>query len=101
MMDPEASSANPQRALQALLWALQDLGGRIHQKTRATGFKTEGDRVVTVTTDEGDIACGFVVDAAGPQTGLLAEMVGAYVPVSPGRVEIIVTTPVEPSNPSS
>ena len=98
-MDHEAATANPQRAMQALAWAFQDLGGRIYQRTRAIGFKMEGDRVVTVEADQGDIACGFVVDAAGPQTGLLAEMVGAFVPVSPGRVEIIVTVPVEPFEP--
>ena len=38
----------------------------------------------------------MVICAAGPQTGVLSEMVGAFVPVSPGRVEIVITAPVEP-----
>ena len=36
----------------------------------------------------------FVVSAAGPQTGHICDMVGAFVPVSPGRVEIVVTEPL-------
>ena len=38
----------------------------------------------------------MVVAAAGPQTGLLAEMVGAHVPVAPARVEILATAPLPP-----
>ena len=37
-----------------------------------------------------------VVSAAGPQTGLLAEMVGVHVPVAPARVEMLATAPLEP-----
>ena len=93
--DPDAGHANPQRTVQAYAWAVQDHGGRIYQHTKATGFKVEGDKVVAVETTRGDIGCDVIVDAAGPQTAILAEMVGGFVPLSPGRVEIIVTTPVE------
>ena len=50
--------------------------------------------MVAVETDRGTIGAGYVVSAAGPQTELIAEMVGAYVPVAPVRVEVIVTAPV-------
>ena len=92
--DPDAAHANPQRTVQSFSWALQDHGGRIYQNTTVTGFKVEGDKVVAVETSEGDIGCDWVVDAAGPQTGLLADMVGAFVPIAPGRAEIVVTSPV-------
>jgi sarcosine oxidase subunit beta len=59
----------------------------------------ESDRVTAVETDRGNIPCNFVVNAAGPQIGVLTEMVGGFIPVSPGRVEIIVTVPVEPFMP--
>lgn len=39
------------------------------------------------------------MDAAGPQTALLADLVGVYMPMSYGRVEIIVTIPVEKFEP--
>ena len=88
--------ANPQRAVQAFAWAFQDLGGRFHQHTAVTGMKVAGGRVTSVETTEGSITADVVVAAAGPQTGLLAEMVGVHVPVAPARVEIIATAPLEP-----
>ncbi len=88
--------ANPQRAVQAFAWAFQDLGGRIHQHTAVTGMKVAGGRVASVETTEGSFTADVVVAAAGPQTGILAEMVGVHVPVAPARVEILATAPLEP-----
>lgn len=88
--------ANPQRAVQAFAWAFQDLGGRIQQHTAVTGMKVAGGRVTSVETTGGSIAADVVVAAAGPQTGILAEMVGVHVPVAPARVEIIATAPLDP-----
>ena len=92
----EAGNANPQRTVQAYAWAFLDAGGRLHQNTAVQDFETSGGKVTAVLTNRGRIPTDFVVCAAGPQTGLLAEKVGAYVPVSPARVEIIVTAPLEP-----
>jgi sarcosine oxidase subunit beta len=92
--------ANPQRTSQAYAWALQDLGGRILQHCTVTGFDTEGGKVTTVRTDRGDFGCDHVVIAAGPQTGLLAEMLGVDLPVASGRAEMIVTEPL-PAMPMS
>ena len=89
-----AVNANPQRTVQAYGWGILDHGGRIRQHTRVTDINVEGDSVVSVETDDGTIGCNFVVCAAGPQTGVLAEKAGVFVPVSPGRVEIIVTAPM-------
>ena len=88
--------ANPQRTVQAYAWAFQDLGGSLYQHTAVTGFRIEGDRVSAVETTAGVIEADMVVAAAGPQTGLLAEMVGAHVPVAPARVEILATAPLPP-----
>ncbi|WP_225772471.1 FAD-binding oxidoreductase [Inquilinus sp. Marseille-Q2685] len=88
--------ANPQRTSQAYAWALQDLGGSILQHCTVTGFDTEGGKVTTVRTDRGDFGCDHVVIAAGPQTGLLAGMLGVDLPVASGRAEMIVTEPLPP-----
>ncbi len=92
--------ANPQRTSQAYAWALQDLGGRILQHCTVTGFDTAGGKVTGVRTDRGDFGCDHVVIAAGPQTGLLAEMLGVDLPVASGRAEMIVTEPL-PAMPMS
>ncbi len=89
----DGGHANPQRTVQAFAWALQDLGGRIHQNTTVTGIEVRGDRATAVLTERGEIGADFVVCAAGPQTSHICEMVGAWLPTAPGRVEIIVTEP--------
>ena len=88
--------ANPQRTVQAFAWAFQDLGGRLYQNTAVTGINVVDGRVTSVETTAGDIAADVVVGAAGPQTALMAEMVGVHVPVAPARVEILATAPLEP-----
>jgi sarcosine oxidase subunit beta len=88
--------ANPQRTVQAYAWALQDRGGRIQQHTTVTGITMTGGRVTSVETTRGTLAADFVVIAAGPQSGLFAAMVGAYLPLAPARVEMIITEPLPP-----
>ena len=88
--------ANPQRSVQAFAWAFQDLGGRLHQNTAVTGMRVVDGRVSSVETTAGPIEADVVVAAAGPQTALMAEMIGVHVPVAPARVEMIATAPVEP-----
>ena len=96
MFSPDAGHANPQRTVQAFAWAFQDLGGRLYQNTAVTDIKVVGGRVSSVETTAGAIKAEVVVGAAGPQTGLLAEMVGVHVPVAPARVEILATAPLPP-----
>ena len=93
---PNGGHANPQRSVQAFAWAFQDMGGRLYQNTAVTGMRVVDGRVSSVETTAGAIEADVVVSAAGPQTGLLAEMVGVHVPVAPARVEMLATAPLEP-----
>ena len=93
---PNGGHANPQRSVQAFAWAFQDKGGRLYQNTAVTGMKIVDGRVSSVETTAGAIEADMVVAAAGPQTGLLADMVGVHVPVAPARVEMLATAPLEP-----
>ncbi|MGH7318575.1 MAG: NAD(P)/FAD-dependent oxidoreductase, partial [Candidatus Rokuibacteriota bacterium] len=86
--------ANPQRTVQAYAWALQDHGGRIVQHTTVTRLNAAGGRVTSIDTTRGTYGADSVIIAAGPQTGLLAAMVGASLPLAPARVEMIVTEPL-------
>jgi sarcosine oxidase subunit beta len=47
-----------------------------------------------VRTDRGTLGCDHLVIAAGPQTGHLAAMLGAEVPMAAARAEMIVTEPL-------
>jgi sarcosine oxidase subunit beta len=86
--------ANPQRTSQAYAWALQDHGGRIVQNATVRGIKTSGGKATEIETDRGTFGFDQLVIAAGPQTGMLAAMIGAELPLAPARVEIIVTEPL-------
>ena len=96
---PNGGHANTQLTVQAYAWALQDLGGRLYQNTTVTGLRVVDGRVSVVETTAGDFAPEIVIGAAGPQTGLLADLADVHVPVAPARVEILATAPVKPSFP--
>jgi sarcosine oxidase subunit beta len=86
--------ANPQRTSQAYAWALQDHGGKILQHATVTGITVRNGKAVEVVSDRGTFGCDALVIAAGPQTGKLAAMVGADLPLAPARAEMIVTEPL-------
>jgi len=86
--------ANPQRTTQAYAWALQDHGGRVLQHATVRDIVTRAGKAVEVVTDRGRFGFDHLVIAAGPQTGILASMVGVDLPLAPARVEMIVTEPL-------
>ena len=96
MFSPNGGHANPQRSVQAFAWAFQDRGGRLYQNTAVTDIEVVGGKVSSVETTAGAIKTELVVSAAGPQTALMADMVGVHVPVAPARVEMLATAPLEP-----
>src|SRR5262249_58684162 len=51
-------------------------------------------RVTAVETTKGTFGADVVVIAAGPHTGLFAEMLGVWLPLAPSRVEMIATEPI-------
>ena len=85
--------ANPQRSVQAYAWALQDLGGKIHQHSPVTGFETAGGKVTAVKTANATYGCDAVVVAAGPQIPLLMAQLGIDIPLAAARAEMIITEP--------
>ena len=85
--------ANPQRSVQAYAWALQDLGGKIHQHSPVTGFETAGGKVTAVKTATATYGCDAVVVAAGPQIPHLMAQLGVDVPLAAARAEMIITEP--------
>ena len=86
---------NPFRTTQAYADAFVRLGGVIHKDTNVTGIKVEGDRIVGVETDKGNIATNTVVNAAGGYTQQVAQMAGVELPLYSERHNILVTEPVE------
>ena len=93
---PRAGHANPQLTCQAWVWALERRGVRVYANTPATGIGVRGGRVARVETPAGTVATERVVNAAGPWAGLVAGLVGRFLPVAPVRIEMLCTVPVPP-----
>ena len=74
--EPKGGYADPVQATEAYLKAFKDLGGEAWISTPARTIIREDDKVTGVITDEGPIAAGAVVNAAGPWAALLAQSAG-------------------------
>ncbi|NOK59683.1 MAG: FAD-binding oxidoreductase [Chloroflexi bacterium AL-W] len=72
----------------------RELGVQLQRETVATGFQLHGDRVVAVETNgQKMLPCEFVVNAAGPWAGAVAELAGLPAYVKPYRRCVYMTEP--------
>ncbi len=80
-----------ERYTQALAGAAETLGASV-VTAEVTGIGTDGERVTSVETTEGNIACGAAVFATGPWSAQVGDWLGVNVPVEPYKGEILRTT---------
>ena len=107
VFEPKSGYADPVQTTEGFVNAFVRASGEFRPRTAVRGLLREGDRITGILTDDGAIAAGWVVNAAGPWARPLAEGVGLELPlravreqdsiweVQPGRS--LPTTPV--SNP--
>jgi len=93
---PGDGSADPHLALQGFGAAAREAGAEIRTDTAVEDVTTERGRVTGVETDDGHVGAEYVVNAAGPWAGRVAEMAGIDLPVSPRRRQIAVVEPEVP-----
>ncbi|MCG7520676.1 FAD-dependent oxidoreductase [Ruegeria sp. Ofav3-42] len=65
LYDPTDGDIDPAQLTQALAKGARDMGQKIIRFCPATGVTQHDDGTWTVHTDQGDIACDYVVNAAG------------------------------------
>ncbi|UWQ37097.1 FAD-dependent oxidoreductase [Leisingera aquaemixtae] len=65
LWDPSDGDIDPAQVTQALAKGARDMGARIIRFCPATGVTQKEDKTWIVHTDKGDIACDYVVNAAG------------------------------------
>jgi sarcosine oxidase subunit beta len=88
---PTDGHANPMRAVDAFCRAAQELGARLRWPCPALAFELRNDRVASVRTAQGSIACGTAVLAAGMWSRELAEHVGLQLPLHTFPLQMMVT----------
>ncbi len=86
--------ADPHSLVQGYAKRAREMGVRIVTDAEVTGILVESDRVRAVRTKQGDIQTNTVVNAAGPWAGLVAQMAGVDLPITPLRRQWLTTTPL-------
>ena len=86
---PNEGQVNSPRFVRGLALAAERSGARVCEGRQVTGIKMEGNRVLGVTTDQGDLAADLVILAAGPWTGLAGKWVGRRIPIRPVRGQVV------------
>lgn len=94
---PQDHHVQPVLASSALLWRARQRGAELRRHTTVTGLELDAHgHVGRVHTDLGDLACRWVVNAAGPWSPEVARLAGAQLPVAPRRGHVLVSEPCPP-----
>jgi dimethylglycine dehydrogenase len=78
LYDPTDGDIDPAQLTQALAKGARDMGAKILRFTPATDVTQHEDGTWTVHTEKGDIACDYVVNAAGYYAQRVGEMFKPY-----------------------
>lgn len=92
---PGEGKINPLLATPLLLSEALDSGARISENTAVSDIRYEKGKYL-VATNNGQISCHNVVNAAGGWTANIASMIGVTLPVKTAPQQMIVTEPVDP-----
>lgn len=92
---PTDGQASPSDITQSLAKGARMNGARIIENIRVTGFEMDGDRIMKVKTDQGDIVCEKVINCAGQWARQVGDMAGINVPLQPVKHQYIITEKIE------
>lgn len=92
---PTDGHLQPADLVAAYRHAARAKGVRFRTGARVAGITLKGGRVAGVVTEEGEIACETVINAAGAHGHHVARLVGLDLPVVPVRHHYVITTPTD------
>jgi sarcosine oxidase subunit beta len=85
---------DPNSVVMGYINAAGRLGAEALNNVEVTGIKVQSGRVLGVETNQGFVAAPIIVNAAGPWAGIIGEMAGVEIPITPIRRQIFTTTPL-------
>ncbi len=92
----EDGYAGPYEVLQGYVKKAREQGVKIYEECEVIEILTHGGKIEGIKTIHGDtISSPVVVDAAGPYAGIVAEMAGVSIPISPLKRQLFTTAPFE------
>lgn len=92
--NPRDGTVDPNSVVMGYIRAGQRLGVNALTGVEVTGIQTRGGCVRAVETQQGTISTPIIVNAAGPWAGLIGEMAGVEIPITPVRRQWFTTSPL-------
>jgi glycine/D-amino acid oxidase-like deaminating enzyme len=92
---PSDGCMTPARVVKAYQHQCRKLGVRFATSTPVEEILCSNGRVTGVKTNQGAVACRYVINAAGAHAYHIAKLAGLELPIVPVRHEYYVTVPVE------
>ncbi len=83
---------DPNGVVMGYIGAAQRLGAQAMTGTPVTDLVVENGRIATVITPQGSVSAPVVINTAGPWAGLIGEMAGVHIPITPLRRQMFTTT---------
>jgi sarcosine oxidase subunit beta len=97
---PDDGHCTPESVVLGYASAARRLGATLRTGTTVLDIETRADRATAVVTDQGTVATGAVVCAAGAWSAAVGAMAGVDLPVTPVRRQVMFTAPM-PGLPSA
>jgi sarcosine oxidase subunit beta len=91
VLSPRHGHVNPILTTKSLARAAAAAGAQLWLHTAVTDVLVQGDAVQGVSTSRGDLSAPVVVNAAGPWAAGIARMAGIDCPVTPRRIQILLS----------
>ncbi|WP_330178820.1 FAD-binding oxidoreductase [Nocardia sp. NBC_01503] len=94
---PDDAQVQPVGAAAALIGSAVAAGAIVETRCAVTGPIIEGGRLIGVRTTSGFRYADVVINAAGPWSGPVSEILGAPIAVKPRRGDVLITAPMPPT----
>ncbi len=92
--NPQDGLVDPNGVVMGYISAAQRRGINTQTGAEVLGIRVEKGKVTGVETNLGHVATGVVLNAAGPWAGLVGQMAGVEIPITPLRRQMLTTTPL-------
>jgi sarcosine oxidase subunit beta len=85
---------DPNGVVMGYINATTRLGARVHSGVEVDGISVDGGKITGISTQLGNVSAPIVVNATGPWAGVVSEMAGIAIPLTPLRRQWLTTTPI-------
>lgn len=86
--------ADPNSTVMGYINQAQRMGVRALNGVEVTDIKVQKGKIASLETNQGVISTPIVVNTAGPWAGLIGDMAGVRIPITPLRRQMLTTSPL-------